>query len=133
MFIWFVEVDRLLLTSGMSDIIRVEASIWWKWSFMALKKSFLIWSCVWLVMVIWYDLKTRFFSLRSVGFVVSAGLTIVFWICFSILASCLLMILRLVLMKLFVKKTKKKERKKVKGQAHLLSSFYFYFYLSDKQ
>ena len=78
-------------------------------------------------------MKTKFFSLRSMGFVVSAGLTIVFWICFSILVSCLLMILRLVLMKLFVKKQRKKEKKEVKSQAHLLSSLYFYFYLSDKQ
>jgi hypothetical protein len=31
---------------------------------------------------------------------------------------------------LFIKKQRKKE---VKGQAHLLSSLYFYFYLSDKQ
>jgi hypothetical protein len=61
-------------------------------------------------------LKTRFFSLRSVGFVVSAGLTIVFGFVFFILVSCLLMILRLIMMKLFVKKKRKK--KKVKGQAH---------------
>ena len=27
-FIWFVEVDKLLLTSGMSGTIRVKALIW---------------------------------------------------------------------------------------------------------
>jgi hypothetical protein len=65
-FIWFVEVEGLLLTWGVSDTIRVEVLICQRWSFMALKNSLFLWSCVWLEGIVVQGLYIKVWYICSV-------------------------------------------------------------------